>query len=275
MHIVEQKLVARTGRAEGCEDRLVVTEWFSCVVDGVTFKGSSLINEKTPGHIAANLICNAVRQLPADVDCRAAIDHLTRHIDEFCVTVSPAKERDDYRRRIAASVAILSRKRREVWSVGDCQVLIGGRVFANRNRLDMTMSDARALYLQSELLKGKSVDELIDHDTGREFILPLLNRQKMFLNIGTHSEFSYIAVCGVPLPENVTIEPIPVPPDVTEVVLASDGYPKVAATLAASEEFLREALEQDPLCIGVARSTKGLQRGNVSFDDRAYLRVVL
>jgi glycerophosphoryl diester phosphodiesterase len=105
--------------------------------------------------------------------------------------------------------------------------------------------------------------------------LPLLNRQKMFLNIGTISEFSYIAVCGVPFPENVTIEPIPVPLDLTEVVLATDGYPKVAATLAASEEILREALERDPLCIGVARSTKGIQRGNVSFDDRAYLRVVL
>ena len=57
------------------------------------------------------------------------------------------------------------------------------------------------------------------------------------------------------------------------VVLASDGYPRILPTLAASEEALAGLLAADPLCIGPLCGTKGVRPGNVSFDDRAYVRL--
>ena len=60
----------------------------------------------------------------------------------------------------------------------------------------------------------------------------------------------------------------------TEIILASDGYPYLENTLEASESKLKYILENDPLCYTLYKSTKGIQKGNVSFDDRSYVRFV-
>lgn len=275
MNVIEQALVSRTGKASDCEDALCVTDWFVCVVDGVTFKGATLVPGPAPGRIAAGLICECVEQFPFDIDFRTAVHTLTVRIQEFCKTLPSAAPGEDYRKHIAASVVVLSRHRREIWSVGDCQILMADRIIVNRNNLDSVAADARALYLETELLRGKSIPDLLGHDTGRDFIQPLLSRQHEFLNLETPSEFCYAAVCGVPLPERLMIHPIGIPTDVTEVVLASDGYPHLAPTLEESEKLLKKAIEEDPLRFRKAKSTKGMRTGNVSFDDRSYIRVRL
>jgi len=56
-------------------------------------------------------------------------------------------------------------------------------------------------------------------------------------------------------------------------VLASDGYPDLKETLAASEERLQEILDDDPLLFRKYKATKGMHEGNVSFDDRAYVKL--
>ena len=53
---------------------------------------------------------------------------------------------------------------------------------------------------------------------------------------------------------------------------SSDGYPFLKGTLHESEEALVCQLRDDPLCIRSFKATKGLMLGNVSFDDRCYLR---
>ena len=58
----------------------------------------------------------------------------------------------------------------------------------------------------------------------------------------------------------------------TEIVLATDGYPFLHPTLSESEEALARLLSEDPLCISQFKATKGLMRGNQSFDDRTYIR---
>ena len=58
----------------------------------------------------------------------------------------------------------------------------------------------------------------------------------------------------------------------SEVVLASDGYPFLKETLKESEEELLKVLKEDPLCCTLNPSTKGIVKGNRSFDDRTYLR---
>ena len=57
-----------------------------------------------------------------------------------------------------------------------------------------------------------------------------------------------------------------------EVVLASDGYPFLEPTLAASEVALAEQIANDPQNIHSFIATKGIVEGNKSFDDRTYIR---
>ena len=66
-----------------------------------------------------------------------------------------------------------------------------------------------------------------------------------------------------------------VPKGVSQVVITSDGYPRILPSLQQSEDLLARLLAEDPLCIGPLRSTKGVKPGNASFDDRAYLRIRL
>ncbi len=55
------------------------------------------------------------------------------------------------------------------------------------------------------------------------------------------------------------------------VVLASDGYPAICPTLDESEKELKRILDSDPLAICENIQTKMMVKGNLSFDDRAYL----
>lgn len=60
----------------------------------------------------------------------------------------------------------------------------------------------------------------------------------------------------------------------SEIVLASDGYPFLKPTLAASEAALAEQIANDPHNIRSFIATKGIVEGNKSFDDRTYIRFV-
>lgn len=67
-----------------------------------------------------------------------------------------------------------------------------------------------------------------------------------------------IAVCGVLIGD--------------EVVIATDGYLRPAAALAAAERELAQVLSEDPLLIRLHHGFRPVARTAVSFDDRAYLR---
>jgi glycerophosphoryl diester phosphodiesterase len=59
----------------------------------------------------------------------------------------------------------------------------------------------------------------------------------------------------------------------SQLVIASDGYPRILPTLKACEESLACLLARDPMCVGPLRGTKGITPGHSSYDDRAYLRL--
>lgn len=84
----------------------------------------------------------------------------------------------------------------------------------------------------------------------------------------------YAAVDGFPIPDSgIVVEPIP--NETTSVALASDGYPFLQPSLSDAEVRLADLLQRDPLLFRAYKATKGLVAGNVSFDDRAYVKVQL
>jgi hypothetical protein len=98
----------------------------------------------------------------------------------------------------------------------------------------------------------------------------LIGRQGFLRN--TLGPYGYAAVDGRPVPPSlVVVREVPA----GELVIATDGYPVIEPGLAGSEAVLARLLERDPWCVAELRGTKGVLDGQVSFDDRAYLRLVV
>ncbi len=243
------------------EDALLITCNFIAVIDGVTAKNARAFDGSTGGRRASEKICEAIALFEEDITAREAVDKITDKVSELYEVNEP-------KGAAAAGAIIFSKLRNEIWSIGDCQCLINGKLFPHEKEIDRINAYVRALVLEMAKREGKTQEELLENDVGREFIMPILEKQHIFAN--KTGRFSYGVLNGMPVPdEHIIIHKVNMG---DEIVLASDGYPYLKATLAESERLLKEELINNPLCDGEYRSTKGKAKDNISFDDRTYIR---
>lgn len=213
------------------------------------------------------LICRYIEDMPADIT-----------IEDFCKGVTDAvaaeyraagidreRLRETPTDRMTASVIVYSKFRREIWMVGDCQCLIDGLHYDNPKPYEREIAEERASILTKALANGATEEELRDDDIGRKAILPKLKAACKGQNV------VYPVVDGFPIPTPL-VKVISVGNGLHDIVLASDGYPQLKPTLRESEEALSRLLREDPLCIRMNVATKGLARGQQSFDDRTFVR---
>jgi len=273
VEILERALVSKTGRPEDCEDLVYMGRDFAAVIDGATRKTDALWDGETRGRYAARVLAATLDRVPAKADAREAVDRLTAAtLDAYRRFGVEDVARETPGERLTASIAVFSRHAREVWLVGDCQALVGKHTIETGKAIDVLLAGARAAFLEIALADGATIRDLRETDPGREFIRPLLQSQAILQNNLSAGPLWYPVIDGFPVPgEGMRI--FPVPDHVTSVVLATDGYPFLRATLAESEAELERVLERDPLCIRHYRSTKCTRPGDVSFDDRAFLSV--
>jgi len=273
--IEEQALVAKTGNPENNEDLIHSSPSFVAVIDGTTSKTTRRWEGKTGGQVCAQIIDQVLSQLPSDVAARQAVDAITERIRDFYEEHEVLElVREDPSQRVTAALVVASLQRREIWFVGDCQCMLDKRLVQNTKPVDDITAQARAMFLETELQKGATVEELRRNDTGREFILPLLKQQQLFQNNPAAGPYWYPIIDGFPVPDDgIRIESIP--PKTRTVILASDGYPILKDNLEASEQELQHILEGDPLLFRSYKATKGVQDGYVSYDDRAYIKLRL
>jgi hypothetical protein len=273
--IEEQALVAKTGNSEENEDFIHISPAFVAAIDGTTSKTARRWEGKTGGQICAQIIDQVLLQLSGDVTARQAVDAITARIRGFYEEQEVLElVQEDPSQRVTAALVIASLPRREIWFIGDCQCLLDDHLLQNTKPVDDITARARAMFLETEIQKGTTIEELRQNDTGREFILPLLKQQHLFQNNPAAGLYWYSIIDGFPVPDDgIRVEPIP---DKTKlVVLASDGYPVLKNSLEASEQELQRILESDPLLFRSYKATKGMQEGHVSYDDRAYIKLRL
>jgi len=273
--IEEQFIQSRTGREEDNEDLIYTSEHFIAVVDGATSKTGKKWHGETGGKIAARLIKDALESMPRALSAGQAVDRMNEmFVDFYRRNDLLAAATHDPGYRIAAALAGVNLFRQEVWLIGDCQVMLGDQHLSTRLKSDLVLSEVRALALEMELLKGTTIDDLRKVDAGRALIMPLLRGQAWFQNNLLSGEYFYAAIDGFPIPEEgIIIEKIS--PDVDCIILATDGYPQLCSSLEASERVLQEILSRDPLVFRIHKTTKGMMHGNISYDDRAYVKIKL
>ncbi len=272
MKIVEEFIKGKNQDPQLCEDGIFKSKDLIAVIDGATAKTPILYDGMLPGKAATEKVKEALQQLNPSLDVYEAVDRITQHLAEWY------RKRGCYQHlkevpaeRPSASVVIYNRVRKEIWQVGDCAAMIDNVCFYNRKLIDDITTQARCLFLQMQLELGKTAEELSACDSGREFIMPLLKNQSLLQNNLGGSEYAWEVLDGFPvLKKRIKIIDAS---GAKSVVLASDGYPKLFQTLEESEAYLQNALADDPLCMNINKGTKGLTKGNSSFDDRAYIRI--
>lgn len=270
MRIIEQKVIGKKDQTT-CEDGIIVTDSFAAVIDGSTSKTPLRIN---PAMTNGQYCMEAVRQHIEELSTDATAEDFCVSVTQKIMSIYEARNidisilRQHPEERMTASAVIYTRTLRQLWFIGDCQCLINGTVYNNSKPQEAILAARRAAFLSDAISKGNvTTEEIIGgHDAGRELILnDLIESCK-----GQNIDFSVID--GFPIPmQHVRI--INVPEDTEELVLASDGYPILRPSLSESEDALHVLLSKDPLCINLFKATKGLVKGNNSFDDRSYLRI--
>ncbi|MEH1168962.1 hypothetical protein V6V47_26620 [Micromonospora sp. CPCC 205539] len=178
--------------------------------------------------------------------------------------------------RPSAAVTVYSRARREIWQIGDVGFTYRGlpaSVGQPRKRVDRVAASFRAAVLAAEAAAGTiNMDRAVEADPGRLAARALTGRQGALRN--SIGPYGYAAIDGRPVPPSLVVVH-PVPDGIDELMIASDGYPVIGETLAASESELASLLAKDPWCVAELAGTKALAPGQASFDDRAYLRIRL
>ncbi len=264
MRVVESFSAGKTGDDGLNEDLIVVTPGFVAVLDGVTTKTCPAIDGVSGGRRAVQLGAAMIAGFDAGVTAVQAVARLTQALRDL------AREHGIAGETPAFVMAIYSRARREVWTVGDAPVMIDGTVLAADKQIDRVTAQARALMIEIALRQGKTVADIMADDVGRAYTLPLLSAQHLFAN--RPGRFGFGVVNGTDVPEQfITVHDAS---RAREIVLASDGYPSLLPTLAESEAALARLLRDDPLLCRDIVSTKGLRAGNASFDDRSYIRFI-
>ena len=279
MEVIERFLLGKRPDQTLCEDMIVETPDFIGVLDGVTSKNDMLWpdgEKQVSGGVKATLLLKDVIE---NLDNNASVEDFLKKVNaKFTSCYKEAglyehlKKRVNHKERCQACLALYSSNRKEVWVFGDCQVKIDGKQFVKESGLEnaeMVYSKARALYLECELEEGKTIDQLLKKDTGREFIMPLIKKYSQFSNDGK-SPLGYCVIDGFDIPLNL-IDIID-SKEAKEIIMTSDGYPEVSNSLKEAEEVLKTQLKIDPLCFRENPRPKALNKGYNSFDDRCYIR---
>ena len=289
MKIIESSIIGKKS-PEACEDGMVVTDDFIAVIDGSTSKTPKHLNpDMKNGRYAMMLISEYIREeLKADASvddfCQGVTAYIYNKVYEKLGVEDRLKEHPE--ERLTASAILYSRTRNEVWMVGDCQAIIDGKLYENGKPYEQEIARKRVELIEQGLSPAEA----------RKQIEPLLIKAML-----SGQNQTYTVIDGFPIyREGVKVvsvsdscsvqdtvpasDTVPCSDSVSasgtisvsssEIVLASDGYPFLEPTLAASEAALAEQIANDPQNIHSFIATKGIVEGNKSFDDRTYIRFV-
>jgi hypothetical protein len=289
MKIIESCIIGKKSQ-EACEDGMVVTDDFIAVIDGSTSKTPKHLNpDMKNGRYAMMLISEYIREeLKADASvddfCQGVTAYIYNKVYEKLGVEERLKEHPE--ERLTASAILYSRTKNEVWMVGDCQAIIAGKLYENGKPYEEKIARKRVELIEQGLSPAEA----------RKQIEPLLIKAML-----SGQNQTYTVIDGFPIyREGVKVvsvsdscsvqdsvsssDSVPcsdsasasdtIPSSSSEIVLASDGYPFLKPTLAASEAALAEQIANDPQNIHSFIATKGIVEGNKSFDDRTYIRFV-
>ena len=289
MKIIESSIIGKKS-PEACEDGMVVTDDFIAVIDGSTSKTPKHLNpDMKNGRYAMMLISEYIwEELKADASvddfCQGVTAYIYIKVYEKLGVEERLKEHPE--ERLTASAILYSRTRNEVWMVGDCQAIIDGKLYENGKPYEQEIARKRVELIEQGLSPAearKQIEPLLIKAmlSGQNQTYTVIDGFPIYregvkvvsVSVSSSVQDSVPASDSVPCSDSVSASGT-ISVSSSEIVLASDGYPFLEPTLAASEAALAEQIANDPQNIHSFIATKGIVEGNKSFDDRTYIRFV-
>lgn len=295
MKIIESSIIGKKS-PEACEDGIVVTDDFIAVIDGSTSKTPKHLNpDMKNGRYAMMLISEYIREeLKADASvddfCQGVTAYIYNKVYEKLGVEERLKEHPE--ERLTASAILYSRTRNEVWMVGDCQAIIAGKLYENGKPYEEKIARKRVELIAQGLSPAEArkqiepllIEAMLSGQNQTYTVIdgfPIYREGVKVVSVSDSSSVqdsvSSSDSCSVQDPVSCSGSASAsdtIPSSSSEIVLASDGYPFLKPTLAASEAALAEQIANDPQNIRSFIATKGIVEGNKSFDDRTYIRFV-
>lgn len=287
MKIIESSIIGKKSQ-EACEDGMVVTDDFIAVIDGSTSKTPKHLNpDMKNGRYAMMLISEYIREeLKADASvdefCQGVTAYIYNKVYEKLGVEERLKEHPE--ERLTASAILYSRTKDEVWMVGDCQAIIAGKLYENGKPYEEKIARKRVELIEHGLSPAEArkqiepllIKAMLSGQNQTYTVIdgfPIYREGVKVVSVSDSSSVqdSVPASDSVPCSDSASASDT-IPSSFSEIVLASDGYPFLKPTLAASEAALAEQLANDPQNIHSFIATKGIVEGNKSFDDRTYIR---
>ena len=289
MKIIESSIIGKKS-PEACEDGMVVTNDFIAVIDGSTSKTPKHLNpDMKNGRYAMMLISEYIREelkSEASVDdfCQGVTAYIYNKVYEKLGVEERLKEHPE--ERLTASAILYSRTRNEVWMVGDCQAIIDGKLYENGKPYEQEIARKRVELIEQGLSPAEArkqiepllIEAMLSGQNQTYTVIdgfPIYREGVKVVSVSDSSSVqdSVPASDSVPCSDSASASGT-ISVSSSEIVLASDGYPFLEPTLAASEAALAEQIANDPQNIHSFIATKGIVEGNKSFDDRTYIRFV-
>lgn len=289
MKIIESSIIGKKS-PEACEDGMVVTDDFIAVIDGSTSKTPKHLNpDMKNGRYAMMLISEYIwEELKADASvddfCQGVTAYIYNKVYEKLGVEERLKEHPE--KRLTASAILYSRTRNEVWMVGDCQAIIDGKLYENGKPYEQEIARKRVELIEQGLSPAEArkqiepllIKAMLSGQNQTYTVIdgfPIYREGVKVVSVSASSSVqdSVPASDSVPCSDSASASDT-IPSSSSEIVLASDGYPFLKPTLAASEAALAEQIANDPQNIHSFIATKGIVEGNKSFDDRTYIRFV-
>lgn len=289
MKIIESSIIGKKSQ-EACEYGMVVTDDFIAVIDGSTSKTPKHLNpDMKNGRYAMMLISEYIwEELKADASaddfCQGVMAYIYNKVYEKLGVEERLKEHPE--ERLTASAILYSRTRNEVWMVGDCQAIIDGKLYENGKPYEQEIARKRVELIEQGLSPAEArkqiepllIKAMLSGQNQTYTVIdgfPIYREGVKVVSVSASSSVqnSVPASDSVPCSDSASASDT-IPSSSSEIVLASDGYPFLKPTLAASEAALAEQIANDPQNIRSFIATKGIVEGNKSFDDRTYIRFV-
>ena len=289
MKIIESSIIGKKSQ-EACEDGMVITDDFIAVIDGSTSKTPKHLNpDMKNGRYAMMLISEYIREelkadASADEFCQGVTAYIYNKVYEKLGVEERLKEHPE--ERLTASAILYSRTRNEIWMVGDCQAIIAGKLYENGKPYEEKIARKRVELIEQGLSPAEArkqiepllIKAMLSGQNQTYTVIdgfPIYREGVKVVSVSDSSSVqdSVPASDSVPCSDSASASDT-IPSSSSEIVLASDGYPFLKPTLAASEAALAEQIANDPQNIHSFIATKGIVEGNKSFDDRTYIRFV-
>ena len=268
---IESKSVAKCNDDRGNHDGLVVTDAYIAVFDALQARGWRAWGGWPAGVFARKLMISTLEELDGDLDAQTVVRTLQEKLQEETARCIEGMEDKNVYAYPQSRVLIYSAARHEIWRLGDSPFCINGELNYQRSELLEKAAENRAEVMERFLANSLSdLRDLINTDYGRSSSMDIIiEEEKRIDGVETLSGRPDVDIETL----LANVEVFPVEPG-AEVILASDGYPRILPTLSESEKWLEDERARDPLFVHDFKALAGAKDEETGYDDRTYVRFI-